>query len=656
MTNGQFKYLFSPFKIGNITVKNRIIQTAHKILPCREGVTGDQYIEYMRERAKGGVGAIVTEVMSVHPTSDNFPGVPGDVMAFDENVIPQFKKLAHAIHEYDAKIFGQLSHGGRQGNEEITGLPVWAPSAIPDPVIRQMPKEMEIEEINELIEGFAKAAKNVREGGLDGVELYASSAYLIGQFFSPDSNQRKDEFGGSLENRMKFCINVIDRIREVVGSDFVLGIKIGGDELVPGGLTLDDFKEIAKRLEATGKIDYITVTPLVSFVTFQMMGGLGMSAPLGAWVHQSAAMKEVLSHTPIVTNGRIKDPIQAEKILADGHADLIGMARALISDPEFANKAREGRSDDIRTCLSCNLGCFKRVFSSLPGTCIQNAAVGREKEIGIIEPAKTRKKVIVVGGGPGGMEAARVARLRGHRVTLYEKEKELGGQVNLAAKVPSRQEFGDVTRYLGQQVKKLGVEINLAVEVTPEMVKRENADVVIIATGSTPFLPPIPGADQDNVVNVRQVLKDEVKVGENVLLIDDDAHHKAINTAEYLANQGKKVEIVTRLLFVGMDIAASGLLYPIYQNLLSKGVKFTPHTMVIQISGNTVTGLNVYTYGQVNIEGVDTVILATNDLAEDLLYRSLKGQVKELYRVGDCVAPRKVMNAIHEGYNLGRLI
>jgi pyruvate/2-oxoglutarate dehydrogenase complex dihydrolipoamide dehydrogenase (E3) component len=187
-------------------------------------------------------------------------------------------------------------------------------------------------------------------------------------------------------------------------------------------------------------------------------------------------------------------------------------------------------------------------------------------------------------------------------------------------------------------------------------VKRENADVVIIATGSTPFLPPIPGADQDNVVNVRQVLKDEVKVGENVLLIDDDAHHKAINTAEYLANRGKKVEIVTRLLFVGMDIAASGLLYPIYQNLLSKGVKFTPHTMVIQISGNTVTGLNVYTYGQVNIEGVDTVILATNDLAEDLLYRSLKGQVKELYRVGDCVAPRKVMNAIHEGYNLGRLI
>ncbi|MBU4011485.1 MAG: FAD-dependent oxidoreductase, partial [Proteobacteria bacterium] len=354
---------------------------------------------------------------------------------------------------------------------------------------------------------------------------------------------------------------------------------------------------------------------------------------------------------------RINDPVQGDKILANGQGDMVGMIRALIADPELPNKAKDGRLEEIRSCIACDQGCIGRAFKGKALTCLQNAATGLENEIGTLETITAKKKILVVGGGPAGMETARVAKLRGHDVVLYEKENELGGQVNIAVKSPSRAEFGGITRYLVKQMEILGVKVNLGVTATPEMVAKENPDVVVIATGSKPYKPSIPGVDQENVVNVWEVLQDKVKIGENVVVVDGgEGHWQCCSTAEYLLERGKKVEIITPLLFVGMELAATADLMPFYVRVRSKGMKFTPNVYLTQISGNTLTVLDVYAGSMETIEGVDTIVLAAGNRSDDKLYKELKGKVKELHRIGDCVSPRRALEAIYEGYNLGRIL
>jgi NADPH-dependent 2,4-dienoyl-CoA reductase/sulfur reductase-like enzyme len=447
---------------------------------------------------------------------------------------------------------------------------------------------------------------------------------------------------------------VIDAVRDAAGEDMAVGIRIPLDEMVPDGNGPEEMKEIAQMLEDTGEIDYILIG--VPFYEVLLSLGCGMQVPLGFFTSWSAQLKETVD-LPIMTNTRINDPVQAEKVLADGLGDLVAMTRALICDPDLPNKAREGRLDEIRLCIACDQGCLGRAFKSHPITCLQNAAVGKEKEIGTLEPAKTKKNVVVIGGGPAGMEAARVARLRGHKVVLYEKENELGGQVNLAAKVPSRAEFGGCARYLIKQMEILGIQVNLGVEVTPEMIEKENPDAVIVATGSSPVTPPMPGFDQENVVDIRDVLAGAVEVGENVVVADGgEGHWQCVSTAEYLAENGKKVEIVTPLMMVGMDIATTSDLPAAYVRLRAKGAVFTPNMAVIGVSGNSVELFDIYANAQKKIEGVDTVVLAMGSYANDQLYKSLKGKVKEIHRVGDCLAPRLALDAIYDGYNAGRIV
>ena len=665
----EFQYLFTPLKIGPVTVRNRLMSTSHATLMGEANSKwgepsfyGERYAYYQAERAKGGIGLIIFGQTAVHPTSAY--ELMNTSIAYDESAIPGFKLATDMIHKHGAKVFNQLFHSGLNNSGKVSKLPVWAPSAVPSALFAETPMVMEIDDIKEIVEHYGISAENSKAGGFDGVEIHASHGYLPQQFLSPFSNQRTDEYGGSLENRMRFLLEVVERIRDGIGSDMALGIRLCGDELTPGGLTLDDSVEIARRLAATGKIDYLSISlGNVSTATGVVVPPMYM--PQGYGVYAAAAIKEAVDNIPVFCVGRITDPLHAEKILADGQADMVGMTRAHIADPEIGNKAREGRLDEIRQCVGCCQDCFGNVLVGVTAGCTQNPEVGSEKELGAgtLETAPQKKKVIVIGGGRAGMEVARVSALRGHKVILYEKSDKLGGQINLACRLPGRDEMESMIRWPQDELKRLGVEIIFNKEVTVELIEAENPDAVVVATGSKALrtgangLNPIGilGSDQKNVYTVEDVLLGKAELGQNVVILDTEGHIKAAGIAELLADQGKHVEIITDKLFLGM-VLDSLTMMAVQQRTASKGVQVTPSSTLIGIKENSVDVLHFFSQEVTTIEAVDSVVLITGAKAIDDLYLALKNKVKELYRVGDCVAPRTVDRAIHDGYFVGRSI
>ena len=661
----QFPHLFSPLEIGRVTVPNRISFSAHLTNLAADGLPTERLTDYLAARARGGAGLIITEEQSVHPTDRAYEHL---IEAFKPEVIGGYKQLTRAVHAYDTRIFAQLNHNGQQCSGSLSRLPVWAPSPVPDVLYRETPKAMEIEDIKEVVDYFARSAVHVREGGFDGVELQFGHSSLARQFMSPLTNYRSDEYGGDLENRLRFALEAVAAVRGAVGADFTLGVRLCADELIPGGLNLDDAKLIAQRLQATGQLDYFNLT-LATFYNLYLVGG-PMHMPLGYAVPLAAGIKQVAT-LPVFATGRINDPALAERVLADGQADMIGVVRGQIADPDFATKAREGRTEEIRYCIACNQNCYGRVGLNKTIGCVQNPAVGAEATEGEqrLRPTLRKKRVMVVGGGPAGMWAAKIATLRGHDVTLIEKAEELGGQVLLAAKGAGRDEFGVIVRNERNQLATLKVPVELGVEVTPELVAEQQPDAVIIATGSRPKACPVGGADGPGVFNVWQVLSGEAAggLGQKLLLIDYDGHHQATATAEFLAELGKSVHVVTSSLFVGSELGPSQDLYLSRQRLMQKGVTFTPDFAVMEIkhpeSGMEVHGFNVYSNVWDVFSGYDSIVTVMGNDADDRLYFALKAQppggaakVAELYRIGDCVAPRKVDMAIHEGYMAGKRV
>jgi len=651
-----FPNLFSPLKLGTVEVKNRISFQPHLTNLAVGNLPSERQMYYWGERAKGGAGLIITEEMSVHPTDMAYEKL---IDVYHAEVIPGFKKITDYIHQFDGKIFAQLNHNGQQGDGSISRLPVWAPSPMPDVLFRETPKEMEHEDIEEVARYFAKCAIHVCEGGFDGIELQFGHSSLARQFLSPLTNFRSDEYGGSLENRMRAPLKFIAAVRKAVGNDYPLGIRMCADEMIPGGLDLGQVQEICARFEASGLIDFMDLS-IATFYNLYLVEG-SMHTPLGYTIPLAAGVRERVK-LPVFCTGRINDPVMAEKVLANGQADMIGMCRGLICDPFLPKKAREGRMDDIRYCIACNQGCIGRIGMNKTLGCVQNPAIGREKEWGegTLTRANTRKKVTVVGGGPGGMWAAKMAGRRGHSVTLYDRNEALGGQVLTAMKGAGRDEFGVIIRNEKDQVHKAGVKVNLGVEATAEQVLAEKPDVVIVATGSRPKEQPVGGADGPSVYNVWQVLDGQVQLGDKVCLIDYDGHHRASATAEFLANQGKTVHVITSSLFVGAELGPTQDLYLTRQRLLQKGVTFTPDIAVMEVAGETgdktVKGFNVYSNQWDEWGPFDAIVLAMGQKVDDSLYFSLKGKVAELYRIGDCVAPRKVDMAIWEGHRIGREI
>ncbi|BDG05569.1 mycofactocin system FadH/OYE family oxidoreductase 2 [Anaeromyxobacter oryzae] len=653
-----FRYLFSPLKLGRVELRNRISFQPHLTNFAVDTLPSERHVHYWGERAKGGAGLIITEEMSVHPTDRAYEKL---IEAFQPEVLPGFRKITDHVHAFGTRIFAQLNHNGQQCDGSLSRLPVFAPSPVPDPLFREIPKEMEPEDIEEVARYFAKSAVHVREGGFDGIEIQFGHSSLARQFLSPLSNQRQDAFGGSVENRMRAPLLFIAAVRKAVGDDFTVGIRLCADEMIPwGGLNLADVQDLAARFEASGLIDFMDLS-VGTFYNLYLVEG-SMHTPLGYTVPLAAGIRSKVK-LPVFCTGRINDPVMAEKVLANGQADVIGMCRALICDPFLPKKAQEARLADIRYCIGDNQNCIGRIGMNKPLACIQNPAVGLEKKWGegTSKPAPVKKKVMIVGAGPGGMWAAKMAGRRGHQVDLYEKNDQLGGQVLIAMKGSGRDEFGVLIRNEKDQVEKAGVNVHLGVEVTPDLVEREQPDVVICATGSVPARnPPIAGAKGPAIYDVWQVLLGKAELGQKVCLIDTDGHHRATATAEFIASQGKSVHILCSSLFVGAELGPTQDLYLTRQRLLQKGCTFTPDTVVIEIAGEAgakvLKAINVYSNAMSELGPFDSIVLAIQQEVEDRLYKALKGKTKELYRIGDCVAPRKVDMAIWEGHKVGREI
>lgn len=650
MAKKKYPKLFEPGMIGKVRVKNRIVYPP--VVTNFAGPFGevtDRLIKFYTEIAKGGVGLIEVEATQIkHPEGK---AVSCQLRFDDDKYIPGHRELAEAVHPYGAKIFQQIHHAGRQA-PGIEGGQVVAPSSIPCGFLQVPVRELTSEEVWDLVERFSETALRVKKAGMDGVQFHGAHGYLINQFMSPYTNQRADEWGGSFERRMKFILEIIKRTREKVGPDFPLELRYSVDEFVPGGLSLDDGKEIARIVEAAG-IDLIHVTCGI----YESMPTLlePMRYEEGWRVYLAEEIKKVVK-VPVVTVGQIKTPAFAERILEDGKADFVALGRPLIADPEWPRKAAEGRDEDIRKCLSCNIGCIgKHVFAGLYMRCTVNPVVGHEREEGWVElkPAKKKKKVMVVGGGPGGMEAARVASLRGHDVTLYEKDSELGGQLIVAAVPPGKDKVNFIKEYYSLQLEKVGVKVIVGKEVDEKLVKEVKPDVLIIATGGEPLIPIIPGISGKNVLTYQDVLIRKVDPpGKNVVVAGGGM--VGCETALYLAKQGKKVTIVEMLNELALNVEPITRFDLLTVLLPKAGVQSMTKSSIAEISSKGVTVLD--SQGKKSLVEGDSVVIALGAKSVETLEEKVKDIVSEVYVIGDSKKPRQIIDAIYEGAVVARLI
>lgn len=645
-----FDLLYSPLKMGTVTLPNRICFLAHRTNFGKKGTLTDRHVAYYGRRAQGGCGLIIVGELSIHPNDRPWETV---IEAYHPQIVRDYRVLGETVHAHGTLVFVQLCHHGFQSSGAISRQAVWGPSAMADIAFGETAKPMEPEDMEEALEAFAKAAIFAREGGLDGVEIDMGPESLLRQFLSPISNHREDEYGGSLENRMRFALQVAGAVRKAVGDDFTVGVRLCADEKFWGGISLEESIHTAQALEKGRLCDVINISVGTYYNLHLTLAS--MHTPAGFTLDLAESVKKAVT-LPIIASHQIGFPRMAEDILEKGQADAVGLVRSLICDPDGPRKAREGQTEDICFCVKDNQGCIGRINQQKSLSCTQNPSVGHEELAGSERPRQSilRKKVLVIGGGPGGMEAARVAKERGHEVSLYEKETTLGGQVNLIVKRPGREPMAGIIAQLTRGLQRTGVSVMTGVHVTPKFVLEQKPDAVIVATGSIPRKKPVPGEyGPPKVLDVWQALSGSYPLGTRVLFIDEHGGHHAAATVELLADQGKSVHMVTSDLFIGIELAPLGDLYLTRQRLLQKGVAFSPDVVVDFVAGDTVTGRDIYTHEPVYFEGYDTVILDMGNVAEEDLYFQLKGRVKELSRIGDCVAPRGIDTAILEGRRAG---
>lgn len=646
----QFAKLFSPMKIGRQEIKNRIVFQAHRTRFNfgSDDDSGQRYIAYQERRARGGAGLIVLEDIFPHLSCDNLD----TGLASPAVLTEKYRRMSGAVHKHGAKIISQVLHLGRE-NDVQGRLPAWAFSPLPSFLNGAIPHEMSIGEIHEVIDSFVDRAKEMKTGGLDGVEIHATHASLVQQAYSPFCNVRQDEYGGDFQRRMKFPLEVVEALRDAVGPDLILGLRVSGDDWVEGGVNTEGIIEVCRVLLGTGRIDYINVS--AGFKKYHYAVSIGSHyVPPGALVPYAAALKEAFPGVPVWTTDRIKDPAEAEAILEKGQADLIGMTRALIADPDLPRKAEAGDLESIRECTSCRQ-CFERIMVMRPVRCSQNPEAGWEYQ-GSFGPATSKKRVLVVGGGPAGLEAARVAAERGHEVVLCEASDDIGGQIRLAAKAPNREEFEAIIRYRRHELNRLGVDIRLNTRVDAELARSLRPDAIVLASGALPFKPPIPGADQAHVLNSWDVLSGTRPVGERVVIIDLQGEHESVSVADYLLEHGRQVEIVTPFYTVAQFI--EGTQQPFSkERLSSRGARFTPYATVTAIGKDSLEVKHTERASEHwTISGIDTVVIVGGYRANDSLRYSLAGVAPELHFCGDCSAPRRVLQAVADGYRVGAML
>lgn len=639
-----FPNLFSPLKVGSFTIRNRIMSTPHHtVFTDPDGLPGPREIAYWVSKAKGGIGLIGTHVHGVHPSA-------GNTFANPTVAIQKFHAATEAVHEHGTKLVGQLWHPGAQGGT-LNGSP-WAPSPVSQPDTWAVPHEMTTQETREVIAGYARGAAILREAGVDGAEIHGAHGYLITQFLSPLSNLRDDEYGGDFERRLNFPLQIIDAIRNEVGRDWTVGMRISGDEMTEGGYTSDDFAKMIPYLTAGGLLDYLSVSVGVYRSKDTIIAP--MYYPAGSFVYLAAMAKEVLD-IPVVCIGRINDPVMAEQVLENRQADIVGMTRANICDPELPNKAKAGRLDEIRHCLGCNEGCWAHVERGQPITCSINPTVGREQYWGDFPRTTSPKNVVIIGGGPAGCEAARVAALSGHVVTLFEQEPFLGGQTVIASKGPGRTDFAEVGRYYTVELKRLGVDLRLGTRASIDDVLVNNPDEIFVATGGRPLVPAhIEGVDGPNVVQAWDIFNGVATTGQRVVVLDDEHHIQGMNVAELLATEGKEVEVVTREREVGKH-AEPNTRDATLRRVYALGVKLSPSTWARAITPDSVTLYN-YLSSVEETKPIDTVVLCCNIVPDSALFRELSEKHSHVTAIGDCTGPHLLEQATFDGHIAARAI
>ena len=644
-----YRYLFSPLRIGNVVVRNRIVFSAHLTNYAEDGLPSRQHEAYYAARAAGGVGLIITEEHSTHPTDWPYEKL---IHGFHREVIPGYRRITDAVHANGVPIFAQLNHNGGQASSMYSRLPVWAPSAVPDPLFREVPKAVDHKEIAEIVAGYGTVATHCADGGFDGVELQCSHSSIVRGFLSPATNRRTDAYGGSLANRARILTEIIAAVREAIGPGRALGVRLCGDELIEDGTTLDDAVGIARIAEATGQVDYINTSIGVATATLFMIEA-SMAIPPGYALHISNAIRRAV-RLPVVGVGRIKDPVQAERALADGHCDLVGVVRGQIADPDFAAKARAGHAADIRTCLSCNQECVGRMGLNRWLGCIENPLAGRESVL-LPTPRRRTRRVLVVGGGPAGLQAASTAAQRGHHVTLVERAERTGGQVATAATVPGRAEFLDVVRNLLAECVRYGVDVRTGAEATADSLRAEAPDAVVLATGARP-LPPWWADGLDRVVDVRDVLEGRAAPSGDVLVVDELGFHQATSVAELLADRGCAVRISTPGMVVGQDLGITLDLETFQLRAHAKGITQGTDEVVMSASAGLDLDVLTHTTGVTTSHRYDWVVCAVHQAPCDELWHALRSGDPapfEVYRVGDCVTPRRAHSAVIEGHRVG---
>jgi 2,4-dienoyl-CoA reductase-like NADH-dependent reductase (Old Yellow Enzyme family) len=644
-----FPNLFQPLEIRGAQLKNRIMSTGHDTTLPVDGTVNDALVAYQEARARGGVGLIVLQVSGVHETARYTNHV---LMATDDASIPGYRRVAEAVHRFGAVLFGQLFHPGRELAEGEGGLltVAYAPSAVPNERFRVMPRPMKPSLIHAVVTGYGDAARRMHQAGFDGVEIVASHGYLPAQFLNPRVNLREDGYGGDLDGRLRFLREVIADIRAKVSPQFVVGLRLSAAESDEQGLTEEENR--AALLVLVDSLDYVSVT-------------LGNSASSGGAVHIAAPMSfpsgyvapfaasvKRYSSIPVFVTGRINQPQLAEAILASGQADVCGMTRALICDPDLPNKAVRGAAADIRACIACNQSCMGHFHKGVPISCIQNPVSGRELRYGAPALPKRFRRVMVVGGGPAGMKAAVVAAQRGHRVTLVEREKHLGGQVLLAQLLPNRAEFGGLTTNLAHELHATGVDIHTGITVDRQLVLDCEPEVVIVATGAVPYRPPIAGEGALQICNAWEVLRETEEPGHSVLVIDWRADWIGVGIAERLAQGGRSVRLA-------VSGAAIGETMPLYARDLAAatlhklGVVVLPYMRLYGVDSDSVYLQHTVSGDAVVVEGVNTVVLCTGHQSVGNLGDELEGIDADIWTIGDASAARTAEEAIYEGLNVG---
>jgi len=654
-----YKNIFQPLELRHRRLDNRVVFGAHTANMSDMGLPGERHRGYYEERAIGGAAMIVVEPMPVHATAVL---TRGNFRHCDDEVVPHFRKLTDTVHAHGTTILQQLYHVGQHGDSDLSFMPHWSPSGLASYHDSDGSHAMHEAEILEVINCFTRAAQRCQAAGFDGVDLFAAYHALLDQFWTPWSNRRNDRWGGSLENRCRLSLSIINSIREACGEDFIIGISIGYAENTPYIMTLEDFQEVIELHDRSDNLDYVSCGS-GNYVDYErvmptFVYGEKQGVPL------ADALKQVVKHAKVTAESHIRTPENADYTIASGASDLVSIVRGQIADPHLVNKARAGRDQDIRGCISCNQMCWGRRSRDYWISCLINPSAGREFEWGgdRFNKAAIAKKVLVVGGGPAGMEAARCAAERGHQVTLAEALGDLGGQFRLAGLAPRRGQITELMGWYLRQFETLGVEVRYFSPMDEQDIIEFGADDVVLATGSMPdglakqrWLPQVdelPGLGNGKVFSCEEVFRDQAQLGKSVIVLDEGGNYRGTGTAWYLADKGHDVSIVTPDPIIGAELTRTTADSLIRENLARLGAKFILESVIDHWHGDRADIRSLLDDSTTSIEA-SAIVTATTNVVDNEVELALAETDVRFHVIGDAAAPRQAPFAFHDGRKIG---